>query len=530
MSQSKTNFLFKILSVFCVSFMVNTALADTGTLIDSVKSVESQTNKQERLFEQDIKITEAGIYQLQAVEVAGSKKTSQLSAVLVAGNQQLISSENGTLSNGVNLALGDYKLIVSHTMPSSASWVSIKSSLLHSGAELFPHLETFINKALTESEKVLRFDLKKDDFLPSNETGTMLSVLDLGTPVAASIFTQIVDANGVVVTQAGEGISPFTFDENAELLLYVQLADGANEAKINVQVAGQTVGTVGTDDVISIKREQTPTELPPDTQLLDIPVQLGTKVTVSLRGIDLGPADDDLGVLITTTPNATNTYKFTQNELLSGVQEEISVTDSDHLYIASYVKTGDMVVVATIKDEQGKVISEQLLAAEHLSDRSEFKQIETFTLATASNVQLQLFDHQYPAKFDAMSVVLWNGDGIIESGSTSVEQTLQKGRYYVAVAAKSSHAGIYHLSAMATDVVDVPAPTPDPTPEPTPTPEAISTPSPTQTPESDESPRSLSGTAGKRSGGGGLGPEWLLVLFGLVAVRQRFDKSSHIKR
>lgn len=528
MSKSRINMLLRILgALLCTGVMLDAVKADTRTLVDLVKLVENHASGQERVWEQDITITEAGFYQLQADEIEGSKETSQLSAALISGNRQVLRSDNGQLSDGVDLTVGTYKLIVSHTMPASAPWVSIKSALLHNDAVKFSYLETFIHEALTESETVLRFDLKKEDFPPDSANGlnTLLSVLDLSDIPPEAIFTQVIDSAGVVVTQAGEGTHQFTFDENAELLLYVRLAEGVNEAILNVQVAGKALGPA--DDSIRIERGQASAESPPDySQVLEVPVQRGTSVSVSLRGIDLGPAEDDLGVLITTNTPNNNTYKFTPDELLSGVQESF-VADADHIYIASYVKAGDMVVVVTLEDEQGKVISEHLLAADRLIDRGELTQIETFTLASDSTVQVVLFDYQYPTKFDALSAVLWSKGGIVASGNTSVEQTLPKGHYYVAVAATSSQAGVYHLSATAADIDDVATPTPDPTP--TPTPDATPTPDPTPVPESSEAPRNISGS-GKSSGGGGIGPAWLLILLGFGAVRQGFKRASHIQR
>ncbi len=117
-----------------------------------------------------------------------------------------------------------------------------------------------------------------------------------------------------------------------------------------------------------------------------------------------------------------------------------------------------------------------------------------FSLTKAAAVTIRLTDLEFPQAIDDSSVALFTGAGLVASGSQLIEKELVIGRYYVAVSARSSDYGVYHLSAQATDKIEGP-----------------------DTDGGEEPPRNVDGN-GHGGGGGSLSQDLLIMLFALLAL------------
>lgn len=594
----KSTVLFlSIVGTLTGALMSTVAVSDTGTLVNVSKLVANDSGSAAGVWEQDIEISETGIYSLLVDEVAGSLAAGQLSAALVAGDRTYIRAEDGVASPGIALPVGRYKLYVSYSVPPTAPWITIKSTLAKDSTVYATQLNNIINDSLAEGDRVLQFDLEKDRFLPGTDVNTQLRIHNITPNALSRLDAQIIDSDGITSMPTNAVESEFTFDEDAVLLLHAHFAGDEQQALLNIELAGKAVGA---DELVTVLRNELPQELERyDTQQLKIPVVPGVPISVSLRGVNLGTAPDDMGVLVTTLA-AEQTYRFTQSDFSDGSRAEVRTfsPENDHLYVASYVEAGDMAVVVSIKTESGELLREELLTgkqimklgefdkpspgqyvislkdlqfpvafnaisvaaisadvalpAESVATSSAIKNIERtvtlgaskyhvvavsdiddahsgtfsfsimngldsafetvntlgkhsipaepFELAYASEIQVKLHDHEFPAKIDSLSVGLMTKDGMLPGGNSSVEHSLPAGKYYLAVAARSTRPGIYNLSASATDSASV-----------TPTPG-----------EGEVPPRGVAGSGGKKGGGGSVGAFFLLVLGAFSVYRRKF--------
>lgn len=496
MSKKNTILVLSIIGTLTGALMSGVAVSDTGPLVDVSKLIASDDPANDtRVWEQDIVISENGTYSLLVDEAVDSPAAGELSAVLIAGDRAFIQAENGVLSTGIELLAGNYKLYVSYSVPSSVPSITVTSTVMK-GSSVY----------VTQTKELIRDSL---------------------------------DAGG----------------ESEELDQY-------------------------------------------QTNKLKIPVVPGEPIYVSLRGVNLGAAPDDMGVLVTTSSGA-QTCKFKQSDFSDSNRAEVCTfsPDNDHIYIATYVDTGDMAVVVSVKTESEKLLTEQLLTGKQLVRLGEFTQDapgqyvislkdlqfpeafnavavaaisadvtlsaesvavsstiksvertvdlgagkyhvvavtdlnethsgtysfsimngadsiyetvntlgkhsippEPFKLDFASSIEVKLHDHEFPAKIDSLSVGIMTKDGMLPGGNSSVEHSLGAGQYYLTVAARSSRPGVYNLTATATDTTSVTPPG-----------------------EGEVPPRGVSGSGGKKGGGGSVGAFFLLALGALGVYRRKF--------
>lgn len=409
------------------------SLASAGThhLLSGLRVITPAGTQAEKVWAKNIVISEAGNYSLLIDELAASAPTSQLSAVLVSGATTVLRADNGVPTAETALNAGTYTLYVNYALPDTSPWVSVKGTLFKDGSPASVTIRNFVNEHQPDGERVVQYSLDREQFPLGPDNQASLRIVDLSEEPLVGLEAQVMDSTGVIATLNAAGNTAFKFANDATLLLHTRFGADLEQALLDVEIADQPLEHEG---LVIIDRHETPAALSAfTTSQHQVAITNGQNVTVTLRGTDLGEAVDDVGVIVTTM-SAANTYKFNTAELYNQTRTLSFAADNETLHIASAIKSGDMAVLATVRNQAGKILFEQVLAGDSVI------RLGTFDNRTSQPLKATVTDLAFPVRFDHVTLAALNsnsGQEVVQLSTTEEQRQVQQTQVF--------SAGKYHL-------------------------------------------------------------------------------------